>query len=258
QVQEWKNMLLRTRSSNDIATFWNRFEAQERDVQQSLERLINDSHIDPTLKAQLVELRDEHQQVGQAYRQGREVFLSSGFNARAADQNVQGIDRHFSDELERVARNWREQTEAEIPVLERSTANTVTYGLLFMLSSSLVVGLLGQWLINRRLIAPINGLIEHIAQLSQGRLGLPVDDSRRDELGRLAQAAKRLREFLSETFRSLQQSTTQLDQASGDLTAISSQMGESTRHQFERTDQVATAMHEMSATAQEIARHTTE
>src|SRR5690606_17333477 len=51
QVQEWKNMLLRTRSSNDIATFWNRFEAQERDVQQSLERLINDSHIDPTLKA---------------------------------------------------------------------------------------------------------------------------------------------------------------------------------------------------------------
>lgn len=258
QVQEWKNMLLRTRSSNDLTSFWNRFEAQERDVQQSLESLINAPDIDPALRARLVELRNEHQQVGQAYRQGREVFLSSGFNARVADRNVQGIDRNFSDELELMGRNWREQTEAEIPVLQRSTTNTVTYGLLFMLSSSLVVGLLGQWLINRRLIAPINELIEHIAQLSQGRLGLPVDASRRDELGRLAQAANRLREFLSATFRNLQQSTTQLDQASGELNTISYQMAESTRTQFDRTDQVATAMHQMSATAQEIARHTTE
>ena len=35
-------------------------------------------------------------------------------------------------------------------------------------------------------------------------------------------------------------------------------MGQGTREQFSRTDQVATAMHEMSATAQEVARHAAE
>ncbi len=258
QVQEWKNMLLRTRSSNDIASFWSKFEAQEREVQQSLESLIKLPGIDSTLKAELIELRDEHQQVGKSYRQGREVFLSSGFNAREADQSVRGIDRHFSDELELLGKTWREQTEAEIPLLERSASNTVTYGLLFMLSSSLLVGLLSLWLINRRLITPIHDLIEHIAELSQGRLGQQVNASRRDELGRLAQAANALREFLAATFRSLQQGTSQLDQASGELNTISTLMAESIRNQFDRTDQVATAMHEMSATALEVARHTAE
>ena len=250
--------MLRTRSTGDIATYWNAFEAQEREVQNSLQTLLDDARLDPALKTQLSDLRSEHQQVGQAYRQARETFIASGFNAQTADQQVQGVDRRFSEELEQLARDWRAQTAAQIPLLERSSENTAAYGLLFMLSASLVIGLLGQWLINRRLIVPIHELIEHVVELSQGRLGLQVDASRNDELGKLAQAANTLREFLAETFRSLKLSTAELDRASGELNSLSTLMAESTRNQFTRTDQVATAMHEMSATALEVARHTTE
>uniref|UniRef100_UPI0035A259A4 methyl-accepting chemotaxis protein n=1 Tax=Metapseudomonas otitidis TaxID=319939 RepID=UPI0035A259A4 len=134
----------------------------------------------------------------------------------------------------------------------------MTGGLVTMLLSSLVIGVLALWLINRRLIAPIRTLIEHIARLSQGNFGERVDSSRKDELGSLANSANVLRDFLADTFNRLKHSTSELDNASGELNAIAVLMAQGVREQFSRTDQVATAMHEMSATAQEVARHAAE
>ncbi|MHB8823017.1 MAG: methyl-accepting chemotaxis protein, partial [Pseudomonadaceae bacterium] len=88
-----------------------------------------------------------------------------------------------------------------------------------------------------------------------GQFANRVDASRADELGRLAVAANTLRDFLADTFNNLQQSAANLDSASGELNAISTLMAQGASEQFSRTDQVATAMHEMSATSQEVARH---
>ncbi|WP_440447122.1 methyl-accepting chemotaxis protein [Pseudomonas benzenivorans] len=142
--------------------------------------------------------------------------------------------------------------------MSASVERTVQLGLLVLLLSSLLIGLFSLWLVNRNLIEPIRQLIEHIAQLSRGNLGQRVDASRQDELGRLATAANTLRDFLAETFGHLQRSSANLDGASGELNAIAALMAEGSRKQFSRTDQVATAMHEMSATAQEVARHAAE
>jgi len=62
-------------------------------------------------------------------------------------------------------------------------------------------------------------------------------------------AANTLRDFLAETFNRLQRSAKDLDSASGELNAIAGLMASGTNEQFNRTDQVATAMNEMSATA---------
>ncbi|WP_413247416.1 methyl-accepting chemotaxis protein [Pseudomonas sp. PS1(2021)] len=134
----------------------------------------------------------------------------------------------------------------------------IVVGSLVMLAAGVFIALLSLWLVNRNLIAPIRHLIDHIAKLSQGDFAQRVDASRADELGRLAVAANILRDFLADTFTRLQRSTSDLDSASGELSAIAALMGQGTREQFSRTDQVATAMHEMSATAQEVARHAAE
>ena len=74
----------------------------------------------------------------------------------------------------------------------------------------------------------------------------------------LARAANTLRDFLASTTESLRLSSGNLNNASGELNQIASRMTLGINEQFERTDQVATAMHEMSATAQEVARHAAE
>ena len=111
------------------------------------------------------------------------------------------------------------------------------------------------WLLSNRLIKPIQDLTRNIDQLAHGNFSQRADTSRTDELGQLAHAANTLRDFLAETFTSLKQGTDELDNASGELSSISALMSQGTHDQFSRTDQVATAMHEMTATAQEVARH---
>ncbi|MDN6858727.1 methyl-accepting chemotaxis protein [Pseudomonas sp. CAN2814] len=255
QVQEWKNVLLRGQQPADLNKYWGQFEDQERAVQDVLGRLQQNAADEPQLKAQVTRLRDEHRQLGQAYRKGRDAYLAAGSDPRAGDAAVKGIDRAASEQMAALVDSLHRDAQQEAQNISASAHSTVISGSLILLISGIVLGLLSLWLVNRNLIGPIARLIEHIAQLSEGNFGERVDASRRDELGRLARAANTLRDFLAETFTRLKHSTTELDTASGELNAIATLMAEGTREQFSRTDQVATAMHEMSATAQEVARH---
>ncbi|BBT15224.1 MULTISPECIES: methyl-accepting chemotaxis protein [Pseudomonadaceae] len=260
QVQEWKNVLLRGKDPAALAKYWGQFEDQERKVQDILGKLVNEARDmgDRDLQTQVERLRTEHQSLGAAYRKGREAFLAAGADPTAGDKAVQGIDRAASDQMTALVTQLHDRGIQQSAEISASAGATVTGGLVTMLLSSLVIGVLALWLINRRLIAPIRTLIEHIARLSQGNFGERVDSSRKDELGSLANSANVLRDFLADTFNRLKHSTSELDNASGELNAIAVLMAQGVREQFSRTDQVATAMHEMSATAQEVARHAAE
>jgi len=258
QVQEWKNVLLRGTSSESRTKNWQRFEDQERKVQTLLGTLVQASQHDAALAGQIQTLADEHRALGAAYRTGLDAFVAAGNDPVAGDNAVKGIDRATSEQLSKLVDQLRDSALSSSESIGRSADQAIIAGTLIMLAGGVLIGLLSLWLVNRHLINPIRHLIDHIANLSQGNFKERVDTSRADELGRLAVAANVLRDFLADTFTRLQRSTTDLDSASGELNAIATLMGQGTREQFSRTDQVATAMHEMSATAQEVARHAAE
>ncbi len=253
QVQEWKNVLLRGRQPDELDKYWRQFQAREQQVQQLLGQLIEGS--DGTLRAALVQLQDSHRQLGQAYAQGRQSFLDAGGDPVAGDLAVKGVDRAASEQMSALVEKLRGEARQRAGAISTGAERTVWLGVLVMLASAVLVGLLSLWLVNRSLIEPIRSLIDYVAQLSQGQFGQRVVAQRQDELGRLALAANTLRDFLAETIGRLKDNTLELEGASGQLRSIAGDMARGTRDQFQRTDQVATAMHEMSATAQEVARH---
>ncbi len=258
QVQEWKNVLLRGKDPAAQDKYWGQFEEQERKVQKILGDLIAETGDDVGLKTQVEKLRSEHQALGASYRKGKAAFLAADAEPTAGDKAVQGIDRATSDQMGALVTQLHQRSEEQAAAISASAERTVWLGTAVLLGASVLIALLSLWLINRNLITPIKSLIEHIGRLSQGNFGQRVDTSRRDELGNLAVAANTLRDFLADTFTRLQRSTSELDSASGELNAIATLMAQGTAEQFSRTDQVATAMHEMSATAQEVARHAAE
>lgn len=255
QVQEWKNVLLRGKQPADRDKFWSQFEDQERQVQDTLGRLSAMNGLDATTKAQVDTLRDEHRNLGSAYRKGRDAYIASGGDPVAGDLAVKGVDRAASEQMNGLVDGLRKQSDAQSKIISSTADQTILIGTLVMLASALLVGVLTLWMVNRNIVGPITMLIEYVAQLSQGRFSERVAVTRQDELGRLAVAANTLRDFLADTFTRLKRSTTDLDSAGGELKAIAALMAQGTHEQFERTDQVATAMTEMSATAQEVARH---
>ena len=258
QVQEWKNVLLRGSDKAQLDKYWSQFEAQERKVQDLLGKLSELAGDDRALKTKVDTLRSEHQALGANYRKGRDAFVAAGGDSKVGDKAVSGIDRNTTQQMEALASELHQQSLDQASLINASADHTITFGTLLMLGATVVIALFSLWLINRNLINPIRELIEHIAQLSRGNFGQHVDATRQDELGKLAVAANILRDFLADTFTRLKRSTADLDTASGELNSIATLMAQGTREQFSRTDQVATAMHEMSATAQEVARHAAE
>lgn len=255
QVQEWKNVLLRGKQPAELDRYWTQFEARQADVQTILGELTRQPGIDASLKTRIERLRDEHRALGGAYQKGRDAYRAAGFDPAAGDGALKGVDRAASEQMSELVSDLRQQGDQQSRLISANAERTVWLGIGVMLVSGLLISLLSLWLVNRQLVAPIRQLIEYVAQLSQGRFAERVASDRQDELGRLALAANTLRDFLAETFGRLQRSASELDTASGELNAIATLMAHGTSEQFNRTDQVATAMNEMSATAQEVARH---
>ncbi|MCO7571248.1 methyl-accepting chemotaxis protein [Pseudomonas chlororaphis] len=255
QVQEWKNVLLRGKQPQELNKYWQQFEDRQRDVQNILGQLVQTPGLDPALKSRVQRLAEEHRLLGAAYQKGRDVYLAQGADPSAGDAAVKGVDRAASEQMSELVTQLRKHGEQQSRDISAAADRTVWLGILVMLGSGLLIGLLSLWLVNRSLVQPIRQLIDYVAQLSRGQFAERVASERQDELGKLAAAANTLRDFLAQTFSSLQRSASDLDSSSGELNAIATLMSQGTNEQFSRTDQVATAMNEMSATAQEVARH---
>ncbi|SEK91037.1 methyl-accepting chemotaxis protein [Atopomonas hussainii] len=255
QVQEWKNVLLRGADSSAMDKYWGAFQKQEAEVQRSLEALSSTLRNYPKLASQAQALKREHASMGQAYRQGQQAFVQANFDAAAGDAAVKGIDRATSDQLSAIVSELHQQVATSAASISQQSRKTNWIGSLALILGCALVGMVSLWLINRRVIDPTRDLIEHIHDLSEGRFSQTLTLERSDELGRLAQAAEKLRLFLSDTAESLNNSSRSLSENSQVLSRIAQQMRHGTEEQFSRTDQVATAMQEMSATAQEVARH---
>jgi methyl-accepting chemotaxis protein len=255
QVQEWKNVLLRGKDPKAADKYWAQFEEQERAVAATLQALSELPGVPASVSQNAQRLRDEHATLGKAYRQGREAFLASGADAASGDRAVAGVDRATSEQMNALVTELRGLADEQSRLINEQGRQAIVWGIGIMLLSGLLITALSLWLVNRNLVTPVRDLIDYVARLSQGHLAERVVSQRRDELGNLAVAANTLRDFLADTFTRLQRSTADLDQASGELNTIAAVMLQGTNEQFERTDQVATAMQEMSATAQEVARH---
>ena len=258
QVQEWKNVLLRGSDPAALDKYWNQFVEQETKVQQSLEALLAVPALEDEFRQQASRLKDEHRSLGQAYRQGRAAFIAANADSKAGDAAVKGIDRAASEQMSALVKQLHEHAQTKSVAIASSASGTILSGVFILVGAAIVVAIGSLALVNHNLLVPIGTLTGHIEQLSRGKIGQRLINQRHDELGRLTDSANVLRDFLADASQQLHHSTQELDSASGNLNSIATLMTEGVREQFDRTDQVATAMQEMSATAQEVARHAAE
>ena len=119
-----------------------------------------------------------------------------------------------------------------------------------------VVGLILVWLMARSVTRPILGvarMLEDIAS-GEGDLTRRLAYDKQDELGQLAgwfnRFLDKLQPIIAEVKRSVQDARGTADQSAAIATETSAGM----EQQYRQVDQVATASHEMSATAQDVAR----
>ena len=119
-----------------------------------------------------------------------------------------------------------------------------------------VLGLLVLWLSARGVTRPILGVAHMLRAIASGEGDLTqrLPHTGRDELGELAGWFNRFLDKLQPIIRDVKVSVRDARSTADQSAAISSQTSAGMQQQFREIDQVATASHEMTATAQDVAR----
>lgn len=254
QVQEWKNTLIRGADPEQLEKYWGRFQKQEALIQEQGKTLmarISDNESQSLVQAFLT----AHQRMGQAYRKGYQDFVAAGFDTGAGDRAVQGIDREPAKLLDEAAAKLQASASEHSGLLAEQALEQKLLSSTVLLVILILFVVLTMLAVSRYFVNPSRVLINTISELSEGNLNVSIALRREDELGRLANASRRLQTFLTDLATQLNESTGQLSQAAGEIRNLSASITERASQSHSQTDQVATAMHEMTATAQEVASH---
>jgi methyl-accepting chemotaxis protein len=101
----------------------------------------------------------------------------------------------------------------------------------------------------------VSGLNWFAEEMAKGVLTISLDDADADELSQAGRTLSKARDSLRRLIKQVSTLTAPLTTAAGEVSTITSRTVQDITLQQSETDQVATAMNEMSSTAQEIARN---
>ncbi|WP_295486595.1 methyl-accepting chemotaxis protein [uncultured Pseudomonas sp.] len=120
---------------------------------------------------------------------------------------------------------------------------------------ALLLGMLAALAITRQIVAPLRQTLSTAQRVASGDLSLDAPVQRRDELGQLQASMQRMTQSLRELIGGIGDGVTQIASAAEELSAVTEQTSAGVNNQKVETDQVATAMNEMTATVQDVARN---
>jgi methyl-accepting chemotaxis protein len=130
-----------------------------------------------------------------------------------------------------------------------------TWLILLATALALLIGLLATLGISLLIVRPLKQVIEQARQIADGDLSVRIEVQRSDEVGQLLSAMQGMSNNLREMVGRLQGGVTQISTSAQSLSAATEQTRQGVNGQKVETDQVATAMSEMTATVHEVARN---
>ncbi|SDV07182.1 methyl-accepting chemotaxis protein [Pseudomonas corrugata] len=123
---------------------------------------------------------------------------------------------------------------------------------------ALLFGVIAALLITRQIVVPLGQTLQVAERVAAGDLSHNLISGRRDEMGQLQRAMQSMTVSLRQLIGGISEGVTQIASAAEQLSAVTEQTSAGVNSQKVETDQVATAMHEMTATVQEVARNAEE
>ncbi len=167
-----------------------------------------------------------------------------------------GTMRDTLDQLGEYANNKAEMKSNEVTTTASRTFTTVmvitAFGLILCLIFVIVVP---TWV--SRVLNQVIDRVNHIAD-GDGDLTVRLPDDSRDEFGRLGNAFNRFIGKLEVLIKDVAQSSEKIASTVDEVAQVASQTSQSIQRQQIETDQISTAVHELSMTSQEVAQNASE
>jgi len=189
QVQEWKDILLRGHTPDDLAKYTRQFHEQEASVLSGAEALAADMQ-DAECRDLLNQFVAAHKTLGEKYQAAYDVYVGGNFDFKAADKLVRGQDRAPTNLFDQVVKRLNDDVAASVAA--QGAAVGRARDLALALSGGLLAGLGLVGFVTVRTILQRLGRLKAVSdRLAKADIeGLSVDISGPDEIGQFGDSMK--------------------------------------------------------------------
>ena len=254
QVQDWKNVLIRGHNDEQRKKYWDKFLKRHDYVQKEVDLLINDIH-DEQIEQHLYLFKEEHANLLGLYKKGLTTFVNTGFDHIAGDQQVKGIDKKPAQMLEDIAKKLNGSASEVIGISEKHAIDGVKVTIILLAVSLILAFLIFLIMVKKIIVTPAQSIARDISLMASGDFSNEITADSADELGQVAHSASILSEDIGNIVNQINQSVFKLSTSAEEMAHITEQSNQSMTQQRLETDQVATAMNEMTATVHEVAQN---
>nr|WP_191867637.1 methyl-accepting chemotaxis protein [Pseudomonas coronafaciens] len=176
---------------------------------------------------------------------------------RLFEQRVDPAYKAVNDELKLiVASNDRQSNEAASDA--KATASRAYWslgmGVIIAFTAAIALGLI----VTRSITRPLSTALRAAKQVADGDLSYTIDASGKDEIGTLLNALSTMQINLRATIKEIGSAADQLASASEELNAVTEESSRGLIRQKDEIQQAATAVNEMTAAVEEVARNATD
>ncbi|NWC55752.1 methyl-accepting chemotaxis protein [Pseudomonas veronii] len=173
---------------------------------------------------------------------------------KQAQLDTETVQNRFEQQLNQLLAQSDLVSQGQVFKRDREAQHTRTL-LISVTLAALLLGALAAWWIARQIAVPLREALAVANRIAAGDLSENPAVERRDELGQLQQSMAQMIRNLRGLISGIGDSARQIASAATQLSTVTEQTRAGVNNQKDETDQVATAMNEMLATAQEVARH---
>lgn len=163
---------------------------------------------------------------------------------------VDGSGKQLNDLADLFARQVAAESEKSAAHYETSrTIVSLFIGLAALATVALAM------LLTRSIVRPLSSAVDAAESVAEGDLTRPIETHGNDEVSRLLKALATMQQNLRETLQGISGSATQLATAADELSAVTVDSTQGLQEQNNEIEQAATAVNEMTAAVEEVARN---
>ncbi len=241
--------------ANNIATYRSQMDTRDKELSEKIaayDKLVN------TPEGQ--QLYDQFKKTFAAYRSGIAQSFALAEQGKRDELTrlllvdmktvVDGSGKQLND----LADLFAKQVAAESQKSATHYENSRTIVSLFIALAALATVALAMML-TRSIVRPLSSAVSAAESVAQGDLTRPIETHGNDEVSRLLKALATMQQNLRETLQGISGSATQLATAADELNAVTLDSTQGLQQQNNEIEQAATAVNQMTAAVEEVARN---
>ena len=203
----------------------------------------------------LTNIQKEHKDFEHHAHQAFALFTQGKVHeAKQLIHTIEQEEKQLNRELEELLLEIEKFTEEAGHTAKEHEKTAIKIQVILLIIALLLGGFIS-WIISSNIVRRLKHAGQELEIVSSGDLTLSIDVDGEDEIGQLKESMSIMHKRLLDMLAKINSTTHDLSAASQELSVVTAQTSENIQQQQLETEQIATAMTEMSSAVQEVANN---